>query len=294
MKRLRARLFVVLSCLSLTSLTPACGPKQANTPEVEAEKNGESALSEEEAFKRFADSPYTYCDAKLLSAYWGADISDAKARIGRSLEDDKLATEMTTARDQAFETGNVCDFFDTGYVYEDADAMAMYWGMSLDQAKSEIGLMATAGESHKLAELVAAAHDMRMGDVGRTGVFSDADPEFISVWEESNYNYCDAYVLGYFWGTDAWEAKGAIGFKIANGLEGQLTEVMLEARTQAVSNQKLCAYNWEFSFDDAELLAAHWGTDVTSAKVRMENKLTLGEKDSLVGSIEEARAAGPR
>ena len=39
--------------------------------------------SREDEFNAYANSGYTYWDAKVLAKFWGEDVDEAKARIGR-------------------------------------------------------------------------------------------------------------------------------------------------------------------------------------------------------------------
>ena len=84
--------------------------------------------------KYFAQG-YTYCDAKVLAAFWGETTPyAAKVRLG-----DKMLrwgpadaqAHVPDARAQALQkpaSEMPCSFADGGYSYEDAVLLATYWG----------------------------------------------------------------------------------------------------------------------------------------------------------------------
>jgi hypothetical protein len=120
----------------------------------------------------FYNSDYTYDDAVELADFWGIDISDTKARIGSKiisggsaiaiLEED-LAQARSQQPDQLPESDpatageDIADnseesiakrnaFYDSDYTYEDASALADYWGVSVSESKTRMGGKILAGE----------------------------------------------------------------------------------------------------------------------------------------------------
>lgn len=98
--------------------------------------------SGDDHFAAFANSDYSYCDAKVLGALWGQSVGDAKLAIGA-----KIAAQATDVLDgvlgQAFSAaaaqGRVCSFNETNFTYEDAAVLARVWGLaSADAAKTEV------------------------------------------------------------------------------------------------------------------------------------------------------------
>ncbi|BCW87268.1 hypothetical protein sos41_03970 [Alphaproteobacteria bacterium SO-S41] len=109
-----------------------------------AANNG--AASEDQAdYEAFANSSYTYCDAKLISELWTIGIGDAKATIGYKLRNgygDLIPPILVEARQS-----HACTWADTGYGYEDAVALAKVWGVKEEAAKLKAAKYYTNGES---------------------------------------------------------------------------------------------------------------------------------------------------
>jgi hypothetical protein len=111
--------------------------------------------SNEAQLNAFFDSPYTYCDAKLVGALWSIDITQAKAEIGQKIlggYPENIPLILADARKQA-----QCDFADTGLGYEDAEKLARIWAVSTDEAKTKVAGYYTNGESRVVLEALGAA-----------------------------------------------------------------------------------------------------------------------------------------
>lgn len=84
--------------------------------------------------RAFGNSQYTYWDARVLAEFWGTDVLDSKALIGRKLtwggaSKSYLQQMILDARMKAL--GRVDElkfFFDAGYGYQDAATLAEFWG----------------------------------------------------------------------------------------------------------------------------------------------------------------------
>ncbi len=93
------------------------------------------AHPESAAVDKYFAQGYTYCDAKVLAAFWGETTPyAAKVRLG-----DKMLrwgpadaqAHVPAARAQALQkpaSEMPCSFIDGGYSYEDAVLLATYWG----------------------------------------------------------------------------------------------------------------------------------------------------------------------
>ncbi len=91
--------------------------------------------SEQAATDKYFALGYTYCDAKVLAAFWGeADPYAAKVRLGDKMLRWGAAdaqSHVPAARAQALQKPEAelpCTFSDGGYSYEDAVLLATYWG----------------------------------------------------------------------------------------------------------------------------------------------------------------------
>ena len=111
--------------------------------------------NEANAARAFYDNPnYTYCDIKLLAAYWNQSRYDSKIRAGEKLlRNEQYVVEdyLSSARAYAREHNVNCDFTDADnprYTYQDAETLADFWGRStVADAKSKIGSMLQNGEN---------------------------------------------------------------------------------------------------------------------------------------------------
>ena len=112
----------------------------------------------------YASENYTYCDAKLLSAYWGKTPWDSKVRAGNkalvnahSVIDDYLRS----ARDYALEHNVRCTWQDGNnpdYSFEDASKLAEYWGKDTPwDAKLKIGRMLQDGDNKLVVQALKRA-----------------------------------------------------------------------------------------------------------------------------------------
>lgn len=103
-----------------------------------AAEQPDQSVSETEV-NAFATSEYTYWDAVQLADYWGQSLIDAKARIGRKvlwgpadvaiLEQFLLDARLASLR-TLDETESLRLYIESNYTYDDAVALAEFWGES--------------------------------------------------------------------------------------------------------------------------------------------------------------------
>ena len=112
----------------------------------------------------YGSENYTYCDAKLLSAYWGSSPWDAKVRAGnKALNNEYTVIEdyLRSARDYALEHNVRCTWDDGNnpdYSYDDAKQLADYWGKATPwDAKLKIGRMLQDGDNKLVIEALNRA-----------------------------------------------------------------------------------------------------------------------------------------
>ena len=109
--------------------------------------------------------------------------------------------------------------------------------------------------------------------------------EELDAFFSSKYTYCDAQLLGNYWGQSALDAKVRIGQKILWGDRGvaYLEQFIVDAQGQALSQdiRNLCLYFEQgYSYDDAVALAEFWGDPSPwDAKIRIERNLILGNDE---------------
>ena len=102
------------------------------------------ATADDAEWARYASSGYDYCDAVILAAQWGEGVDDAKATIGRKLgfgNKDIIEENLTSAR----ASGKRCEFQDTQFSYDDAEALSKLWRTSVTEAKAALAEKASLG-----------------------------------------------------------------------------------------------------------------------------------------------------
>jgi hypothetical protein len=92
--------------------------------------------SEDEALDTFFNSQYDYFDASILAGFFGSSLQDAKVVIGSKIllgptGKSLLTQRLTDARISALNSVEDLRYWvDAGYTYEDAEALAAFWGDS--------------------------------------------------------------------------------------------------------------------------------------------------------------------
>ncbi|MEO0445493.1 MAG: hypothetical protein AAF191_05385 [Verrucomicrobiota bacterium] len=124
-----------------------------------------SEFTEAECLDMYFDRGYDYSDALVLASYWDSEPYDAKVRLGEKMlsfgvGDGRL--HMRIARALALAKPNdelpfTC--YDAGYEYEDATALAEYWGMEVWDTKVAMTRLLMAGNEEDL--------DASLSEVGR-------------------------------------------------------------------------------------------------------------------------------
>lgn len=99
-----------------------------------------------------------YCEAKMLSHLWGQSIWDAKLRIGAKYlagQEDLVGEEVY--RSYQGDGAPSCDWSDVSYGFEDAEALADHWGISLSDTKSTMVSKVRIGNRSYLEKEMAAS-----------------------------------------------------------------------------------------------------------------------------------------
>jgi hypothetical protein len=124
---------------------------------------------EQELDAFFSSGKYTYCDAKMLADYWGQSPVEAKARIGRKLLAGQggisvLEQFVASARVQALSRlqsqPELCFFEEKGYTYDDAVALARFWGKSSPwEAKLQVEKYLISGDHQAVRNALRSANN---------------------------------------------------------------------------------------------------------------------------------------
>lgn len=102
-------------------------------------------------------SPYTFCDAVMVGVLYGVNGVEGKSKIGANILQGGGYPEVERLLGQARAGGVQCGFEDTGYQFADAQIMAGIWVLSVDQAKSKIAEVVSAGFRDGLNRALATA-----------------------------------------------------------------------------------------------------------------------------------------
>ena len=92
-------------------------------------------------------------------------------------------------------------FFSSSYTYCDAKLIGALWGISIENAKSQIGQKIVNGIGDNVPTILAESR--------RAGNRCD--------WVDTSYAYSDAEELAGVWGTDVDRAKAKIAAYLTNG-----------------------------------------------------------------------------
>lgn len=141
--------------VSVTDAKVAIGSKLLRGPEGKEVLEGTLALArqdppaptgDEAALQvYFENRDYGFRDAEVLANFWDVPLREAKASIGRKLQAgpeareqlDRFLAEAWGADPQA--ANELQRFFDAGYTFSDAEALAGFWGLSVQEAKMLAG-----------------------------------------------------------------------------------------------------------------------------------------------------------
>lgn len=243
----------------------------------------------------FYDNPnYTYCDIKLLSAYWGQSRYDSKVRAGEKLlRNEQYVVEdyLNSARAYASEHNVHCTFADADnprYTYEDAEVLADFWGQPDPAgAKTKIGNMLQAGDN-KL--VMRALNNARQSGPTENNTDQAALDAF---FDDRNYTYCDVQLLTAYWKQSIYEVKVRVGSKLLANAYDVMEGYRRSARNYATEHNVRCSFadasNPAYSYDDAKKLAAYWGKATPyDAKLKIGSMLQAGQNKLVIQALRNA------
>lgn len=190
----------------------------------------ETPYWENDLFKAYANSNYTYDDAELLASLWNIDIIDAKKTIGYKVTNklehllpEKLQGGSGGADSDWHDGGKVTAndqldaFFKSNYTYEDAELLSQLWNTDILEAKKTIGNKIIYGWEKYLPEKIQGGSGDKFEEDGY-------DQEALGMFVLSPYTYDDADQLAQLWEIEVIDAKEIIGIKILNGDEKLLPD----------------------------------------------------------------------
>lgn len=108
---------------------------------------------------------YTFCDAKILAKFWSSSIWEAKVGGGEMVlarKSRQLNEKLRFAANEWSRAGYSCAFEDADnppYTYDDAVALARYWGGGMEPYDAKLKIVRNiegGGNSWVLGELAKA------------------------------------------------------------------------------------------------------------------------------------------
>jgi hypothetical protein len=173
-KQSRLKKTVVTSAVSLALLGASQIPMQAllggAEPSVQAQTRARN--QDDRALNAYFGKGFNYVDAKILAAYWGGNIGDAKVRMGHkllNLTQKQALGFIREARGLALERSSVysqsgygsmnfpINYGDGGYQYEDAEALSSFWKKDLGDTKFLMETMLISGKDKDIQAALRVA-----------------------------------------------------------------------------------------------------------------------------------------
>jgi hypothetical protein len=188
--------------------------------------------SNQTALNAFWEGQYSYCDAKLLAAYWGQSVYEAKARAGEKLllgARRVVEDYLSRARTQAQETGAAtCTFYEEGYSYDDATLLAQYWGKPTPwDAKLKMNRLLMSGNNAAIQTALQSAKQQSQPAPANT------EQQEWEKYSNSEYTFEDAKRLARYWGKSTpWEGKLKIGSLLMSGNNAAIQKALQSAKQQ--------------------------------------------------------------
>ncbi len=113
----------------------------------------------------------------------------------------------------------------------------------------------------------------------------------VAAYYDADHSYCDAQMLGAYWGKSTYHAKAKAGEILLDGQANELEFSLAQARRRHAS-QVDCWYGHDgFDYDDAVALADYWNVSIGEAKTSLGNKLEQGNLSTARWVVQEAHAA---
>jgi len=258
--------------------------------------------SNQTALNAFWEGQYSYCDAKLLAAYWGQSVYEAKARVGEKLllGARRVVEEyLSRARIKAQKTGATCNFYEEGYSYDDVELLAQYWGKPTPgDAKLKMNHLLMSGNDVAIQKALQSAKQQSQPAP------ANAEQQQWEKYSASEYTFEDAERLARYWGVSTpWEGKLKIGRLLMTGNHAAIQKALQSAKQQSqpapanTEQQQWEKYSAsEYTFEDAERLARYWGKSTPwEGKLKIGSLLMSGNHAAIQKALQNAKQqTGPK
>ncbi|MED5370672.1 MAG: hypothetical protein VX899_06650 [Myxococcota bacterium] len=235
----------------------------------------------------FFESEFDYCDAKVLAAFWGEDLSQAKATISQKLTaggPEVVHFALKMAQERALQAGNpTCSVYEMGYTVADAEALAQNWGYTTQEAKAAMfNKYLNVGEKGLVEALKASNAPTVMKPPAAPPPAQDGP----------KMQYCDAKVVAAMWGIDVTTAKASLQGK----LDGGRRDLFDEALHDAYARPDAPSCDWtevRYQYEDAVVLSQLWGMSLQDTKAQIAKKVSAGNSE-VVDQMLMAAMANPQ
>jgi ribosomal protein L16/L10AE len=185
-------------------------------------------------------------------------------------------------------------FENSKYTSDDAKLLSMYWDLGdFSNAKLYIGSLLLSGDDAAIQQVLQQAQLIKRQDE--------------AFWN-SKYTFNDLEILANFWGkNERWDAKLKLGSLLLGGRDAEIQQALQQAANQPAqeaalpqanveqspanaSTQQWEAYsNSKYTYDDAELLAEHWGKpEPWDAKLKIGSLLMSGDDAAIQKALQQA------
>ena len=254
---------------------------------IEAEDKAADPFSDKEApstvdvskneiyFESYIHANISSCELRNLERHWGLSMYDTKLAIGERFANSKdLLTEIQMAAQKATAEGlKVCDFWDLDFQYEDAEAMAEFWGSDTYEAKMSI------------ARKVAATSQLSFKkqfkkQLARASAIDSSLNPMAAFY--TKYDYCHAKMVAYAYGMQASDTKIWLGELLQS--DAELVDLKLKFAQQTIKKDPAGACNFtdtRYSYADAEKLSKIWEISVIEAKSWVVQKYAWGMEQNI-------------
>lgn len=244
----------------------------------------------------YDNANYTYCDIKLLSAYWKQSRYDSKVRAGEKIlrnEYDVLESYLNSARTQAEAQNLKCTFADAdnpAYTYQDAEVLANFWGKPTPyEAKLKVAAMLQDGDN-KLVKRALTQARQSGGTNNRSHEIAAAN----AFYDNPTNTYCDLRLLSAYWQQDFYESKIRAGSKLLAGAHSTMEQYRQAARDYALEHNVRCTFadadNPRYTYEDAVKLANYWGKpEPYGAKLKIAGMLQAGQNKLVKQALQNGK-----
>jgi hypothetical protein len=271
---------------------------------VNAASDGSDEHTQAQELSAFFNAGYVYADAEQLAKLWNqTDITRVKAEAGGKLLDGETLPVQPSGDPVTPADKDVVAFFNAGYDYNDAVALAGIWHTTdAYQAKIKGGKRIEDGESLPIppsgqpgSGSASSTSSTKLGKVGlkklliikrdaaktggAPGVTSgvpDGLTPALAAYANAGYDYTDAQQLASAWHeTDIGKVKTEAGQKL---IDGETLPIPPSGQPAPPTDAAVSTFFADgYDYNDAVKLSSIWKVSVYHAKVEGGQKLGNGE-----------------